>query len=205
MKTYIAIAAATLNTLLLAADPQVDSTPSEAERLAAKAKLSELLKRENYGDKAAVAEAATLRPEFAIPFLESSARDKSTDPERAEIARKALAGIKGVEDYYVKKLNALLGRQDFKAASARSTIFGALSLIRTKKVILIFASYLSDDTPGVNDGDAIYYAPREDAARCLMAMNLPGAPPEVPGETGDAFVQKWRAWWTANKDKYQKE
>lgn len=192
------------------------SSATEAE----KTQIRSINKRLNYGDKQSLAEVANMRPSIAIPFLASYTRDRSTDPERAEIARQTLAKIPGLEEYFLPIL-AVPPKEEFGRHGERMDAFRLLSRLKTKEAVRIIVTALFDESVPHCDhlpGDVIPAGPIKYATvEILKQMELPGAPNEKftayyeensnakLAAFRDAEVEKWRAWWTANKDKYQKE
>jgi len=167
-----------------------------------KAKMDEIDQRMRNGDKAAVLEEANLRPDVVVPSLSIAARDKSTDPERVELAREALSRVKGVEDYLKEKIDQQSTRRDADAADERYKQLDILSMVRTNKAIRIIASYLFDDkTPGYDGGDYSIGPIRLEAALLLDDMALAGAPSNKPTNLKD-HVLEWRTWWLRNHGKF---
>jgi hypothetical protein len=167
-----------------------------------KAKMDSITRRVRSGDKAAILEEANIRPDISVPALRMAARDKSTDPQRAEIARQALSRIKGVEDYLKQKIDDASARKTSDAAFERGTHMETLALVRTNKAIRTIASYLFDDkTPGYAGEGYGIPSNKVGAAMTLDDMKVPGAS-STDFTDYDKHVVAWRAWWLKNQNKF---
>ena len=214
MKTgYLLLIVALLFRFTLSAEDKLGSNATDTE----KELIQSVNKRLNYGDKRAITEISKMRPSIAIPYLAYYTDDRSTDRERAEIARLTLAKIPGLEDYY-RPILAVPIKEDFDAYGRRLKAFRVLSILKTKEALRIIVSSLFDesvshpDLPSdVKGGGPIKY----EAVEVLKQMELPSAPKEkftayYEEDAGkklaafrDAEVGKWRAWWDAHKAEYQ--
>ena len=181
-------------------------TPIQAE--AEKKEVNAILKRMYEGEFQALSELDKQRPTVAIPILMRYTLDKSTNPQRAEIARVTLAKMPGLEDYF-RPMLVVPPKEDYRVFCQRVDAFDVLARLKTKEAIRMIASSLFDeavmhpDLPeDVRDGGPVKLL----AAMNLGKMNLPDAPTTKIWQSYTLEdVELWRAWWTANKDKYQKE
>lgn len=185
-----------------------EDKPSSKSTAAEKELMDTIGHRINYGDKQALTEAAKMRPSIAIPYLAHYTLDRSTDPERAEIARATLAKIPGLENYF-RPILVVPPKEDFRVFGKRIDAFDVLARLKTREAIRIVASSLFDEAvmhPDLPE-DVLGGGPvKLLAAMSLGKMNLPDAPTTREwGRYRIEEVELWRAWWTANKDKYQKE
>jgi hypothetical protein len=166
-----------------------------------KVKMDSIVRRVRSGEKAAILEAANLKPETVVPSLALTAKDKATDPEKTEYARQALRRVKGVEDYLKQKIDQLSGIRTADAAEERCAHIETLALVKSNKAIRTIASYLFDEA-NVGYAGSDYSVPSNKvaAAGFLDEMNLPGSPLANHG-TYEEHIAEWRVWWQKNKEK----
>ena len=185
-----------------------EDRPASKSTEAEKGLMDTIERRMNYGDKQALTEADKMRPSIAIPYLAHYTDDRTTDPVRAEIARQTLAKIPGLEDYY-RPILAVPPKEDFQTYFKRVHALRVLSILKTKEAIRLVVTLLFDDSETHLhwDSDESGAGPvKLQAAMALGRMKLPDAPITKLWSFYELEdVEKWRAWWAANKDKYQKE
>jgi hypothetical protein len=182
----------------LAQTPQ-NPSPDEGE----KAKQAAIIQRVRNGETRAILEESEIKPELSVPSLAVTVRNRSTNPERAELARQALSRVKGVEDYLKLKIDNLSGKQTGDVVAERCQQMETLSLIRSDKAIRTIALYLFDDkTPGFVGGGLALPSNKFAATVFLEDMKLQGAP-SGPYKNSDERIAAWRSWWLKTKDKYE--
>ena len=159
------------------------------------------------GDKQALSELAGLDPVVAIPILAHYAKDRSTDAERADIARDTLKKVHGVRDYFRRRIKAFHNENGGDADTAPE--FRTLTLIGNKDAVAVAAPFLFDDSgpkePAPGTDFSVGAPLKYQAVFALMDMKLSDAPTNKPFyAANEEDIKKWREWWLAHKAEYEK-
>lgn len=179
-----------LATLLFLGSALSAEVGAKESRESQQARLQEIGERALDGnDPQALAEAATLPRDIAIPFL-SRYLWSYEDQKGAyfDAARRAMMNIPGYEKYFADKLAAASRR-----GGVDNETFDLLSLIGTPEAAAVVAPYLFDFSMTPGDGHIRAEVNAASAAWALGKMNL-GDAPARPGFHGSAGMIAWQKW-----------